>query len=276
MFNQGGFFKNKLSKQANLKLTKSNSTNLFHPLNSLIVRKLNQKEKSTNFILNEINEYLNLPEKFFSPTSRVTIGKKIKLKDMKFIGIEPLIPKKFTPSTKRLSIFRKSQNFNNANNINGEGNIRSSISNHILFKDKQNQLNNDKYEIIDNEQLKDIFNRYKTSKNYNKEYALFNTDEKNNNSGKLKLNNNIIENKKLSRNKEIPFDIKESLTFQNNKLKIKKNLDDKMKNLSKHLSKLLHKNENKLLINKVDEYCFKNELLKEIENNKPIDEIWKI
>lgn len=280
MSNQGGLFKSKLLKQANSKLTKSNSTNFLYPLHSLLVRRLNKKEKSSNFITNEINEYLNIPDKFFSPNSRVTIGKKIKLKDMRFIGIEPLAPKKMTPSSKRVSLFRKSQTYNNLNNINiGEVNLRSSISNHLLFKDKQNQLNNEKYDVIDNEQLKKIFNKYKTFQNSrNNENVLFNIDEKKNNIRNLNIYNNnyIIENNKKSRNKEIPIDIKESLTFQNNKLKIKENVDNKMKNLSKYLSKLLHKNENKLLINQVDEYCIKKELLKEIEYNKPMDEKYGI
>ena len=179
MSQHGKIFMNKLSKQSNLKLTKSNSTKNFFSLHSLIVRKLNQKEKSSNIISKEINEYMNLPEKFFSPNSRVTIGKKIKLKDMKSIGIE-IIQKKIPIPNKRTSLLRKSFNFNNNNiNISNNNNNNDNLSRsylpygHASNKEKQQQSSNEKYEIIDNEQLKKIFNKYKTF------HIIFSNDKKN-------------------------------------------------------------------------------------------------
>jgi hypothetical protein len=83
-------------------------------------------------------------------------------------------------------------------------------------------------------------------------------------------NKNINENK--TKKKEIPFDLSQSLFFQNNKLKERQTLDNKVKNISKHLSKILKKSEKDLLLNKIDNYNFKNELLKDIEFNKPVDE----
>ena len=159
-----GMFKNKLQKQSSPKIVKSNSTKLFQPKISYVVRKLNEKELSRDLISKEINEYLSSPEKYFSPNSKVTIGKKIKLKDMNKIGIEPVaVPKKMNIINKRMSLFRKFSNvFLNNNEKNS--NLRSSISSsYFNMKDKQ-QINNDKYEIIDNEQLKKIFNKYKTVK----------------------------------------------------------------------------------------------------------------
>ena len=271
-----GLFKNKFQKQSSPKMVKSNSTKLFQPKISYVVRKMNEKELSSDLISKEINEYLSSPEKYFSPNSKVTIGKKIKLKDMNKIGIEPVVvPKKMTIINKKMSIFKKFFNsfLNNNEKI---SNLRSSISSsHFNMKDKQ-QIINDKYEIIDNEQLKKIFNKYKTVKN-----SFNSNDNEKNNFIQIKDNNSISinqsnQNKNLNENKtkkkEIPFDLSQSLFFQNNKLKERQTLDNKVKNISKHLSKILKKSEKDLLLNKIDNYNFKNELLKDIEFNKPVDE----
>lgn len=271
-----GMFKNKLQKQSSPKIVKSNSTKLFQPKISYVVRKLDEKELSRDLISKEINEYLSSPEKYFSPNSKVTIGKKIKLKDMNKIGIEPVaVPKKMTIINKRMSLFRKFSNvFFNNNEKNS--NLRSSISSsYFNMKDKQ-QINNDKYEIIDNEQLKKIFNKYKTAKN-----SLNNNENEKDNFIQIQDNNsmsinNCNQNKNINENKtkkkEVPFDLSQSLFFQNNKLKERETLDNKVKNISKHLSKILKKSEKDLLLNKLEYYNFKNELLKEIELNKPVDE----
>ena len=189
----GGLFTSKLSKQANLKLMKSNSTKFLLPTHSLIVRKLNSKEKSSNIITNEINEYLNSPEKFLSSNAKVIIGKKINVKDINFIGIEPLPQKKTITPNKRMSLYRKQFNFNNNNNNNNDSPSKNSTGfSHYNLKEKQQHSNNEKYEIIDNEQLKKIFNRYKTfhfaSKNDEKKNNFPLLNEKNKN--KNKNNNN--------------------------------------------------------------------------------------
>ena len=269
-----GFFMNKLQKQTTPKIVKSNSTNLFRPKVSYVVRKMNEKEFSSDYISKEIEEYLTSPEKYFSPNSKVTIGKKIKLKDMNKIGIEPVVlPKKMTLQNKRISFLRKFSNVFLNNNNEKFANLRSSLSSFIA-KDKQ-QLNNDKYEIIDNEQLKKIFNKYKTVKNSNdneknnfiqiQDNNSINFSNQNKNSNENNNNNKSIKN-------EIPFDLSQSLFFQNNKLKEIQTLNSKVKNISKHLSKILKKDEKDLLLNKLDNYNFKNELLKDIEFNKPVDE----
>jgi hypothetical protein len=174
---------------------------------------------------------------------------------------------------KKMSIFKKFFNsfLNNNEKI---SNLRSSISSsHFNMKDKQ-QIINDKYEIIDNEQLKKIFNKYKTVKNSSNDNEINKFIQiQDNNSMSINHSNqnkNINENK--TKKKEIPFDLSQSLFFQNNKLKERQTLDNKIKNISKHLSKILKKNEKDLLLNKLDNYNFKNELLKDIEFNKPMDE----
>ena len=257
----GGVFMNKLSKQDNLKLIKSNSTKILHPTHSLIVRKLNLKEKSSNIIKSEINDYLNLPEKFLSSNSKVIIGKKVKLKNMNVIGIEPIIQKKITAPNKRMSLYRKSFHFSN-NNIDSSSKNFTGPTYHNM-KEKQQYLN-DKCEIIDNEQLKKIFNKYKTfqmlSKNDEKKNDFTQLNDKiNKNNIKIFCINNISTTKaKKSRNIDIPLDITQSLIFQYNKKKIRQNLDNKIKNISKRLSRILNKNEDDLLLNRADDYSFKN------------------
>ena len=277
----GGLFTSKLSKQANLKLMKSNSTKFLLPTHSLIVRKLNSKEKSSNIITNEINEYLNSPEKFLSSNAKVIIGKKINVKDINFIGIEPLPQKKTITPNKRMSLYRKQFNFNNNNNNNNDSPSKNSTGfSHYNLKEKQQHSNNEKYEIIDNEQLKKIFNRYKTfhlaSKNDEKKNNFPKLNEKNknknnNNSETFSFNTSTTKNTK-TRNKELPFDVTQSLSFQYNKLKIRQNLDNKVKNISKRLSRILIKKESELLLNRIDDYSFKRELLRDIDFNKPIED----
>ena len=277
----GGLFTNKLSKLSNLKLKKSNSTKFLLPTHSLIVRKLNSKEKSSNIITDEINKYLNSPEKFLFSNTKVIIGKKIKVKDINFIGIEPLPQKKTATPNKRMSLYRKQLNFNNNNSDSASKN--STGFSHYNLKEKQQHSNNEKYEIIDNEQLKKIFNRYKTfhlaSKNDEKKnnFPLLNEKNKNknknnNNSETFSINNTSTTKNTKSRNKEIPFDVTQSLSFQYNKLKIRQNLDNKVKNISKRLSRILNKKESELLLNRVDDYSFKKELLRDIDFNKPIED----
>ena len=274
----GELLLNRLSKQKNLNLSNNNSKKLLNPLHSLIVRKMNKKEKSNEVVTKEIYEYMNLPEKFFSPNSKVIIGKKIKLKDMKEVKPELTISKKLSTSTKRMSLYRKfSYNFRSQNNNNFESNLRKSMSNNLMsFKEnRQSQLNNDKYDIIDNIQLKKIFNKYKTciSQNNDKKNIIKIKKIKNNNN----INTNISNNNLISKNTETSeasynINISQSLTVQNKRLNIKQKLDNKIKKISKHLSKLINKKENDLLLNRIDDYCFKKELLKEIDYNKPLDD----
>ena len=185
---------------------------------------------------------------------------------MKIIGMEKALPKKMNFQSKRMTL-RRSYSLSNINNL-MDHNLRNSISTTFMsYKDKfQQQVNNDKYDLVDNEQLKKIFNQYKVCK---KEYI----DNKKRNIKQNEKNNNVKQyQSKMSRNEQIPLERAESFSFQNNKLKIRKNMDDKIKNISKNICKLLNKKEKDLLLNKVDDYTFKKELLKEVDFNKPIEE----
>ena len=89
-----------------------------------------------------------------------------------------------------MSLYRKQLNFNNNNSDSASKNYTG--FSHYNLKEKQQHSNNEKYEIIDNEQLKKIFNRYKTfhfaSKNDEKKNNFPLLNEKNKN--KNKNNNN--------------------------------------------------------------------------------------
>ena len=271
MSKYGGVFLNRLSHQVNPNIIKPNTLNILRPTHSLLVRKLNLKDKSNKLITKEINDYLNLPEKFFASNSKITVGKKIKLTNMNIIGMDKIAPKKMPIQSKRTTL-RRSYSLNTINLA--DHLLRSSVSTtFVSYKDKlQQQINNDKYDIVDYEQLKKIFNKFKTcikQSNENTKRNIF-----------LKEKSNTIDIKadqsKISRNKEMPLELAQTLSFQNNKLIIRQNIDNKIKNISKNISKLLNKKEKDLLLNKVDDYPFKKELLKEVDFNKPIDEKYGI
>ena len=272
---------NKLSKQSSTfkpkNLNNSHSSKLIKPIHSLVVRKINGKEKSSDMISKEINNCLNLPEQFFSPNSKVTIGKKVKLIDMKSIGIEKILPKKMSIINNRMSYIRKFSVYNNLGNNGEQSLMRSSNPSFFYsYKDKQQQMKDSQYEIIDNEQLKKIFDKYKNIKNNSQEC---NKDKKYN-FNKIQKNNNSLSSNELNsslrktRNKKMRETISQSMSYHNNTFRLKKrqNLNKEIKDLSKHLSQVLNKNEKDLLLNKLDIYNFKKELLKEIEFSKSFDE----
>ena len=67
----------------------------------------------------------------------------------------------------------------------------------------------------------------------------------------------------------MPRQISMNLKIQNKQLLNKNNIDRKAKNISKYLSRKLHKNESDLLFNNIHFYRFKKEILdNEDENNK--------
>ena len=287
-----GLFLKKLTFQNKPKINKSNSSKLFSPINSFLIRKINKDEKSNFLISKEIDDYLYSSDNYFSPSSRVAVGKKIKLLDMKTLGIKKPSTIKISIPNQRMSLYKKFffQITNKENKGDYFNSLKSSMSStHFSHKEKQQQLNNDKYEIIDNEQLKKIFNKYKTlniispktkSNDYIKVEENNNTNNNINNNINNNTNNDIKNTIKISsinsyikknrtRNREVPLGITKSLSLQNKKLEIRQALNSEVENISKNLSKLLNKDENDLLLNQVDCYNLKKELLNEIDVNKP-------
>ena len=248
----------------------------------LLVRKMNKEEKSNDKIKKVINEYMNSPEKFLSLNSNVIVGKKIKNKKINEMKPEINTIKKAQTPYKRISNSKKYPSNchilkNNNNNENSDKkNDSNNCVNCVSFRERQ-QKKNDKYEIIDNEQLKKIFNKYKICNSQ--------SNDKKNNFVKIKNIKLNDKNKKIiSKMYKIINEDKSpkkctlthSLSFQDNRLQNKQQNDKKIKMISKHLAKFIHKNESDLLINKSDYFCFKKEILKEIEFNKTSNEQYGI
>ena len=235
----------------------------------LTVRKMNQNEKSNKDISNEIDDFFGSPEKYFQKNSPVSIGKKIYLLDMN----DPKLRR-----GKRLKTERKitKNYFNNlvslASKMSSNDNNPFSKSIKNISKEKQQFL--DRYEVIDNYKLKKIFDSYKIkdkqkddsddkSQITNSSITISN-ESKNNTKNKLINSSYFVEN--------IPNDIQKSLSNQNKKLHMRKMIEKNNKKLSQYLSKKANKPPNNLLLNKIDLYRFKKEVINDLENRKPLDE----
>ena len=237
----------------------------------LTVRKMNQNEKSNKDISNEINDYFGSPEKYFQKNSPVSIGKKIYILDMNDpklrrggrLKTERKITKNYFNNLVSLASKMSSKDINSFNK-----------SNRNIGKEKQQFL--DRYEVIDNYKLKKIFDSYKikgrekddsVDKNQitNSSFTDSDTDKDENNIKNKLINSNYFV-------EDIPNDIQKSLSNQNKKLHMRKMLEKKNKILSQYLSKKVNKPQNNLLLNKIDLYRFKKEVINEIENRKPLDE----
>ena len=73
---------------------------------------------------------------------------------------------------------------------------------------------------------------------------------------------------------DVPKDIKQSLILQNRKLNLQKLSEKNRIWMSRYLSKKINKPQNNLLLNRIDSFRFKKEVINEIENNKPIEELY--
>ena len=190
----------------------------------LIVRKLGKSEENRHKIIKrEINNYFLFPEKYFEFNTPITVGKKIKFRP--YVEHKTNSPK----SNKQ----RKSLLLNNTNSIVSRN--KQSID--------QNQEN--KYELIDNEKLKKIFNSFRS------------------------LSKNI---KKENNNKFLPTELKKCLYSQNKKLSNKKAQEEETNKLAKYLSLKSKRKENSLLLNNLEIFRYNKEIINEIEENKPIEE----
>ena len=249
---------------------KDNSMNQINIQRILSVRKMNKDEKNKKLINKEIEEYFSSPEKYFQKNSPITIGKKIYLLDMD----DPRLRrgKKLKTEKKMTSNF-----FNHIANYNDALAYRFSK---IDLKGKDNLDMNSKFEIIDNNRLKMIFDSYK--KNDQKDNSIYEKSQLSNISN-YSYNNKLIAEKNLQKkikkykNSSVSMDympkyIEKSLLFQTKKIKLQKLSEKRNILMSKYLSKKTNKSQKNLLLNKIDSYRFKKEIINEIEYNKPFDE----
>lgn len=204
---------------------------------TLYVRKISPEEKSKNEISTEIDCFFNLPDKYFSDNSPISVGKKIELKDLNSLK---LVKKGRSSIAERASICKMMVS------------SKTSSNDKFLYIDQLNKQSNilTKYEeLIDNDKLNNLFTSFK-KKNQKKSF--------------IEEDYNI--------KKRLPFDISKSLIVQNKKLNDKSFTEKKFKKMSRYLSRKINKNEKELLFNNIDSFRFKKEIINAIENNKPLDE----
>lgn len=269
----------------------SSINNRFDVQRILSVRKMNMEEKNNKDINKEINEYFLTPEKYFQKNSPVTIGKKIYLLDMN----DPRLRRATKLKTEKRMVSNIIKNIANNNNpiaykpSKNDLNTNNKPQNGNKGKDSQAYLDmNSKFEVIDNDQLKMIFNSYrimnkkdKTNNNDKSELSSLNdsSSNTNNNISNEEKNyfKNKFKNKKIIKNcissmDDIPRDIKNSLNLQNKKLNLQKLSENQNIRMARFLSKKINNPQNNLLLNKIDSFRFKKEIINEIEFNKPFDE----
>jgi hypothetical protein len=222
-------------------------------IRSLIIKKIEQEQKLKKFIKTEIDDYFNSPEKYFDNNSPVFVNKKVDLKAInifqKPINARHMTNKKSNKLMTSFSQIKKPSGKISASHI--------SLGNNILNNDNA-QLQ--KYEIIDNEKLKDIFESFHNNHNYKRSFT---------------KDNNID-----LTDQNFPLDISKSLSVQKNRLNSSRNNQKNFRQMSGFLSKRLNKYQKDLLINSVDSYRYKKEIIKDI-NNKKFSEIhpryyWKM
>ena len=239
---------------SNVKTNNSQETNK----NCLFIRPLSFIEKKDKKITKIIHSSFEDPSKFFAENSPVQIGTRIKLQKM---DLSPQIKNK-----------RRSISPTKKINISTKISVTDTSKSLYTIKEKSIQKNSLMLnkEIIDNNSLKKIFESYKSkihkNKNLRKNESSFVRDAKDIN------NSSSIYNKskaKTINNDEIyPYDLFKSLNYQNKRINDELNYFKRIKNISKKLSKQLHKNEDDLLFNKVDLFKYKKEILSGINKDR--------
>ena len=219
--------------------------------NILIAKKLyhpNRKIKS------EVSDFFHSPDKYFDADSRVSINKKISLK--KIFPLENMEHQnKVNNNNARISAKMSRNNSRLTSSLREKYNS----SNYNINNNKENQPIRKNFEIIDNEKLKNIFKSFKKSmniQNENKKIASFQN-----------INNNEYLNSNNNSNLSIPRQLSFNLSIQNRRLRIKNCNDRRSRNISKYLSRKLHKNESDLLFNSVHLYRFKKEIMDNNDEN---------
>ena len=260
-----------LSTEANIisNKNKSNiSVNQVIPTNPgicLYTRKLNDEEIAKGDIRRIIYNSFNDPADYFLENSPVHVNSKKNLEKIDLF------------SHKEVKNTKMQQRKENMSLMTGNNESKSSL------KRKPTLINNNngyckKYEIIDNNGLKKIFENFKMENEKNKhsrnnEVSLSRSI---NNLNKSKSNNNLNNSEENSNsninNNVYPYDLCRSLNYQNKQMAYRKKNVKKVMSLSKFISKKINKQEDDLLINKVDLFKYKKEILSGLSQEKPREE----
>ncbi len=184
-------------------------------------------------IKSTINNYFFNPSTYFSADSPIRLGKKPEVTDNSYLR---------SKKAKRLTILNMSNS--------SRSKIYTKTEKEKEKEKGANQfLDSNKYELIDNKKLKDVFDSFKNRINNEKKKQY------------LKYNNS-----------DLPLNINVSLRYQQDSMhKMKLNKINK-ENLERYLTKKSKKNKSDLLFNKIDNYLYKKEIFKNIENKKIISE----
>jgi len=217
------------------------STNLKKSNNTLFIHKLPKNESNKN-IYTEIDNYFDDPEDFLSPDSKVIVGHKISISPIAGTCNIDNREKKYS----KLNL-EKHRTKTNISYSKEKSRLNKTISQAV------DNNNNIKFQVINNNQLKNIFDSFKEPSNINSFIM------------EHKLNNN-------NNSSILPRNISTSLITQNHYLDIKKKHEDKVKKMSRYLSRRTNKKINDLLINRIDFFRMKREIFNDIENSRPLEE----
>ena len=219
--------------------------------NCLFIRPLSYSEKNDKKLNNIIRSSFEDPSQFFAENSPVQIGTRIKLKKMDLLS----------QNKNKRTIRSPTKKINVSTRISVTDTSKSLYTIREKSTQKSNLMIN--REIIDNNNLKKIFENYKSkiykNKNLRKNESSFSRSVKG-------INNiNSLYNKSkantLNNDEIIPYDLFKSLNYQNKRINDELNYFKRIKSISKQLSKQLNKNEDDLLFNKVDLFKYKKEIL---------------
>ena len=205
---------------------------------TFFIRKINDNDDSNKKLSEEYENYFYNPDTYFASNSPFRLGKKPEITDIS-IEIKSINNNK-----------RQMTKKNNGLNVSISSRKKSILTK--LSKDKYNNpiIDNTKFELIDNKKLDNIFKEYKTKIDFNNK----------NNISETKYNN-------------LPLNISLPLNNQQNNLLQQKNNNKQNIHLLNYLSKKLHENKDDLLMNKIDNFLYKKELINKREKNNPLNEI---
>ena len=197
---------------------------------ALFIKKIDVNDSKE--INNSLKNYFFNPSFYFPTDSPIQIGKKHEITDISYIR---------NKKGKRGTLLNNSSS--------------SKVKSHITKTEKEKEkerytiFDKNKFELLDNKTLKNVFDSFKNRINSKKKEAY------------LKYNNS-----------DLPLNMNVSLRNQQDSMhKIKLNRIYQ-ENLEKYLIKKSKKNKNDLIFNKIDNYLYKKEIIKNIENKKIISE----
>jgi hypothetical protein len=202
---------------------------------TLYIHKLkNDNEGETKEIISNVNNYFNDSDDYFNE-DKICVGKIHNIEDMS---------NSLNDNTKNIKIKKKEQT---KSKLDKKSFISNSRSGNFKIEDD----NFTKLELINNKQLRSIFENFRDP---------------------ITKRNFACENCTLSESQQIPRTIKTQLDYQDNNLKIKADALYKNLKMSKYLCKKINKKEDELLMNRIDVFRMKKQIYYDIENSRPIEE----